>query len=47
MTPATWSNLANGLSAGGVDSIEWDWVTCPIAKTDPLKVKMHNGASQY
>ncbi|EKG14265.1 Barwin-related endoglucanase [Macrophomina phaseolina MS6] len=47
MTPATWSKLTNGLTAGGVDGIEWDWVTCPIAQTEPLWIKMHGGASQY
>ena len=45
MTPDTWSKLTNGLSAGGVDGIEWEFVKCPI--TTPLSVHMHGGASQY
>lgn len=45
MTPATWSKLTNGLSAGGVDGIEWEFVKCPI--TDPLRIHMHGGSSQY
>ncbi|GME53139.1 hypothetical protein B0A55_04706 [Neofusicoccum parvum] len=47
MTPATWAKLTNGLSGGGVDGIEWDFVACPIAQSEPLWIKMHNGASQY
>ncbi|KAH6886923.1 RlpA-like double-psi beta-barrel-protein domain-containing protein-containing protein [Thelonectria olida] len=47
MTPATWSKLTNGYSGGGVDGIEWQWVTCPIAKTTPLQIHMHGGASKY
>ena len=45
MTPATWSKLTNGLSAGGVNGIEWEFVKCPI--TDPLSIHMHGGASKY
>ena len=45
MTPDTWSKLTNGLSAGGVDGIEWEFVKCPI--TTPLAIHMHKGASQY
>jgi expansin (peptidoglycan-binding protein) len=45
MTPDTWSKLTNGLSAGGVDGIEWEFVKCPI--TSPLQIHMHKGASQY
>jgi expansin (peptidoglycan-binding protein) len=45
MTPDTWSKLTNGMTAGGVDGIEWDWVKCPI--TSPLVIHMHGGASQY
>lgn len=47
MTPATWSKLTNGYSGGGVDGIEWEFVKCPIAKSDPLWIHMHGGASQY
>ncbi|KAK0386736.1 hypothetical protein NLU13_6572 [Sarocladium strictum] len=47
MTPSTWSKLTNGYSGGGVDGIEWEWVTCPIAETTPLWIKMHGGASKY
>ncbi|KAH6988551.1 RlpA-like double-psi beta-barrel-protein domain-containing protein-containing protein [Ilyonectria destructans] len=47
MTPSTWSKLTNGLSGGGVDGIEWQWVTCPIAETTPLEIHMHGGASKY
>ncbi|KAJ5128119.1 hypothetical protein N7448_008898 [Penicillium atrosanguineum] len=47
MTPETWSKLTNGLSTGGVEGIEWDFVTCPISKTTPLWIKMHGGASKY
>jgi expansin (peptidoglycan-binding protein) len=45
MTPDTWSKLTNGMTGGGVDGIEWDWVKCPI--TAPLTIHMHGGASQY
>lgn len=45
MTPATWSKLTNGLSAGGVNGIEWEFVKCPI--TSPLSIHMHGGASKY
>ncbi|EGP84685.1 unnamed protein product [Zymoseptoria tritici ST99CH_3D7] len=45
MPPATWSKLTNGMTGGGVDGIEWDWVTCPI--TAPLTIHMHGGSSQY
>lgn len=45
MTPDTWSKLTNGLSSGGVDGIEWDFVQCPITK--PLTIHMHGGASKY
>jgi expansin (peptidoglycan-binding protein) len=45
MTPATWSKLTGGISAGGVDGIEWEFVKCPIK--DPLSVVMHGGASKY
>ncbi|KAJ5148354.1 hypothetical protein N7526_001706 [Penicillium atrosanguineum] len=34
-------------STGGVEGIEWDFVTCPISKTTPLWIKMHGGASKY
>ena len=47
MPPATWSKLTNGYSGGGVDGIEWDFVKCPIAKSSPLWIHMHGGASQY
>ncbi|KAH7166489.1 RlpA-like double-psi beta-barrel-protein domain-containing protein-containing protein [Dactylonectria macrodidyma] len=47
MTPSTWSKLTNGYSGGGVDGIEWQWVTCPIAETTPLEIHMHGGASKY
>ncbi|KAG5974344.1 hypothetical protein E4U55_008228 [Claviceps digitariae] len=30
---------------GGVDGIEWEWITCPI--TTPLAIKLHGGASKY
>jgi expansin (peptidoglycan-binding protein) len=45
MTPATWSKLTNGLSAGGVDGIKWEFVKCPIQT--PLYIHMHGGASKY
>jgi expansin (peptidoglycan-binding protein) len=44
MTPATWTKLTNGYSGGGVNDIEWEWVTCPIAETT---IRMHGGASMY
>lgn len=47
MTPDTWAKLTNGYSGGGVDTIEWEWVTCPIAETEPLVIRMHGGASKY
>lgn len=47
MTPDTYSKLTNGLSAGGVDGIQWEWVTCPIPETTPLWIRMHGGASKY
>lgn len=47
MTPNTWSKLTNGDSGGGVDGIEWEWITCPIPETTPLWIKMHGGASRY
>lgn len=47
MTPATWSKLTNGYSGGGVNDIEWEWITCPIAATTPLEIRMHAGASKY
>lgn len=47
MTPATWSKLTNGYTGGGVDGIEWKWTACPIPKTTPLQIHMHNGASKY
>jgi expansin (peptidoglycan-binding protein) len=47
MTPATWAKLTNGYSGGGVDGIEWEWITCPIPESNPLWIKMHGGASKY
>jgi expansin (peptidoglycan-binding protein) len=50
MTPDTWDKLtgnAPGSGPGGVDGIEWQFVPCPIAKTEPLWIHMHGGASQY
>ncbi|KAF4450202.1 Expansin-like protein 5 [Fusarium austroafricanum] len=47
MTPATWSKLTNGLSAGGVQGIKWKWIECPLRKGTPLEVHMHGGASKY
>lgn len=47
MTPSTWSKLTNGDTGGGVNGIKWEWVTCPIPETEPLWIRMHNGASQY
>ncbi|KAK3113903.1 hypothetical protein LTR53_008328 [Teratosphaeriaceae sp. CCFEE 6253] len=50
MTPDTWDKLtgnAPGSGPGGVDGIEWQFVPCPIAKTEPLHIHMHGGASQY
>lgn len=45
MPPATWSQLTNGMSGGGVDGIKWEFIDCPI--TSGLQVKVHNGGSQY
>lgn len=47
MTPATWSKLTNGMTGGGVDGIQWDFVTCPIAKATPLRLHAHGGSSKY
>lgn len=47
MTSDTWTKLTNGYSGGGVDTTEWEWVTCPIAETEPLVIRMHGGASKY
>jgi expansin (peptidoglycan-binding protein) len=47
MTPATWSQLTNGYTGGGVDPIEWEWVTCPFAQAAPLAIRMHGGASKW
>lgn len=47
MTPDTWSKLTNGMSGGGVDGIEWEFVQCPMPKTAPLQIHMHGGASKY
>ncbi len=30
-----------------MDGIEWEFVQCPIPKSDPLRIHMHGGASQY
>ena len=47
MTPNTWAKLTNGYTGGGVDGIEWEWVTCPIPETEPLWIRMHGGASKW
>lgn len=47
MTPDTYAKLTNGATAGGVNDINWEWVTCPIAETTPLAIRMHAGASKY
>ncbi|EFQ36828.1 hypothetical protein CGRA01v4_13195 [Colletotrichum graminicola] len=47
MTPDTWAKLTNGNPGGGVNGIEWEWITCPFADSTPLQVHMHGGASQY
>lgn len=47
MTPDTFAKLTNGYSGGGVEPIEWEWVTCPIPETDPLVIRMHGGASKF
>ncbi|KAK3046255.1 hypothetical protein LTR09_012247 [Extremus antarcticus] len=47
MTPDTWAKLTNNNPGGGVDGIEWEFVQCPIPKSDPLRIHMHGGASQY
>lgn len=47
MPPATWAKLTDGYSGGGVEGIEWEFVKCSIAKSEPLWIHMHGGASQY
>lgn len=45
MPPATWNQLTNNMSGGGVDGIEWKFIDCPI--TTGLWIKVHAGGSQY
>ena len=48
MPPDTWAKLTGiqpGGGSGGVNGIEWEFVQCPI--TTPLRIHMHDGASQY
>ncbi|KAK6386773.1 hypothetical protein LTS17_000035 [Exophiala oligosperma] len=47
MTPDTWAKLTDAYSGGGVDGIEWEWVTCPMDETEPLWIRMHGGASKF
>jgi len=46
MTPDTFHKLYSG-AGGGINDIEWEFVPCPLAASEPLWIKMHGGASQY
>ncbi|KAJ4180967.1 hypothetical protein NW767_014273 [Fusarium falciforme] len=47
MTPDTYSKLTNGVTAGGVKGIKWEWISCPFGDTVPLQIHMHGGSSRW